>query len=181
VTCILHDSDTFAFHTCLLPPFNHSFSTISVHSRKGGLSDRISRLLGRLERPSGSDISGEHWDGLEICIPVIRVRAILLHFLGSFTDLGAKSRPSTPSLYHFLPSSRRIQHLKSPHFCVTSTCPTQHTAVPSHGHISWTACQSQIRPSATRSSFTTLWCCYSTLTGTTYQITTLVCLSTRRP
>jgi hypothetical protein len=43
------------------------------------------------------DVTGEHWDGLEIRIQIFRVRTELTDplFCGPFIDLAGKNRPST--------------------------------------------------------------------------------------
>jgi hypothetical protein len=99
------------------------------------------------------DISGEHWDGLEIRIQIFRVRtAFSFLFCGRYVDLAGKDRPSIRYTHRFRASSRRIYQLMLRLLCTTSTCSTR----PTCGTISLIACQSQIRLKASRSSFTSL-------------------------
>jgi hypothetical protein len=98
------------------------------------------------------DVSGEHWDGLEIRIQIFRVRTTRLIFSWLFSDPGGKNRPST--------RYRRLFRAFSPHTCpltlplpyTTSTCSIQHTC----SIISQIAGRFQIHPRARRSSCTSL-------------------------
>jgi hypothetical protein len=95
-------------------------------------------------------------------------------FSGRHIDLAGKGRPSIRYTHPFRASSRRIYQLTSHLLCITSTLSTR----PTCGTISPTACQSQIRPKASRSSFTslsrhssTLWPALPAKAGVAYHLT----------
>ena len=48
------------------------------------------------------DISGEHWDGLEIRIQIFKVRTALSPSSEPYPDLAEEYRLSKPYTYHFL-------------------------------------------------------------------------------
>lgn len=99
------------------------------------------------------DVSGEHWDGLEIRIQIFKVRTVVSFiFPRLFPDLAGKDRPSTRYTRRFHASSPHICPLTLPPLCITSTRSIQHTC----GIISQIARRFQNRPRANRSSCTGL-------------------------
>jgi hypothetical protein len=119
------------------------------------------------------DVSGEHWDGLEIRVQIFKVRTLLS--VRRILDLVGKNRPSTRYTRPFRASLRRICRATLPLLCATSTRSIQRTS----DITLRTARLSQTPPRASRSSCTSSLPLSSTLLRPPHARARLACRSMR--